>query len=314
MNRYYAVKNKNDGIRRESSSGGFFSAVAEYVISNGGIVYGASLNQDGTVRHIKVESMPELQKIRGSKYVQSDMGSILKNIKEEVNKGTLVLFSGTPCQCAAALKIVGNRNNFITADLICHGVSSPKLFKSYWDLLEKAQGKIRSFKFRDKQYPWIQQRWSVKYENNIYDSTSYPLKSYKEIYYKTYAHRECCFYCPFAKVDRDTDFTMGDFWGIGKYDESLMDDEGVSIVIVHTKNGHNIWGKLSQYLYFWEVSEKDCLQPQLCYPTKQFGSSISFWNDYLANESYEFVMKKYGWPTKMRLLKDQVKKLIKWFG
>ena len=311
MNSYYAVKNKKYKIRKESSSGGFFSAIAEWVITNSGIVYGASLDNNGRVFHIGVESISELEKIRGSKYVQSDLSGILNDVKLNVDLGRLVLFSGTPCQCAAALKIVGDRKNFITTDLICHGVSSPKLFKSYWDFLEKSHCKIRSYKFRDKKYPWVQQRWSVEYEDNTHDSSSYEMKSYKEIYYKTYAHRECCFYCPFTKVERATDFTMGDFWGIEKFDKSLVDDEGVSIVIVHTEAGHKIWSELSDYLYFWEVKEEDCLQPQLCYPTKRLNSSVQFWKDFLANEKYEVVMKKYGWPSKIRMLKNFVKRLIK---
>lgn len=309
-NLYYAVKNKNDLIREESASGGFFSIIAEYVLNKGGVVYGAKLENDGEVHHVRIESMENLCTIRGSKYVQSNMEGILKNIQEDVKSGYLVLFSGTPCQCAAAKAVLGERENLILVDLICHGVSSPKVFKAYWNMLERQNGKIEYFKFRDKEYSWIKQKWSVKYKNGKKDSISYEFRSYKEMYYKTILHRESCFKCPFTSVNRVTDFTMGDFWGIEKVDYGWLDEKGVSLVIVHSVKALEIWKELSEKILIREVKKEDCLQPQLCEPTKNLFPNSSFWNEFLKDNDYKRVMKKYGWPSRTRRLKDMVKKVL----
>ena len=311
MNRYYAVKNKDDIIRKESASGGFFTVIAEFVLNNGGYVYGASLCEDGKVQHIKIDNIENLYLLRGSKYVQSEMGKTLKLVKEDINNGYLVLFTGTPCQCAAVKAVLGDNDNIILADIICHGVSSPKAFQKYWKMLESEHGKIKAYKFRDKEFPWNQQRWSVEYSNKKKDTTSYELRSYKEMYYKTILHRESCYKCPFATVDRVTDFTMGDFWKIEEVDRTFYDDKGVSLVIIHTLKGMEVWDKVSSNILYIQVQKEDCFQPQLYMPTKELFPKSKFWKDFLENNEYKKVMKKYGWPKFSRRLKDLIKKYIK---
>ncbi len=310
MNLYYAVKNKDDLIRQQSASGGFFSIIAEYVLDKNGYVYGATLSC-GKVKHIRIDNVKDLELLRGSKYVQSDLKDILRQVQLDIRNETLVLFSGTPCQCAAVRSMIGNADNLILMDIVCHGVSSPKVFEEYWKMLEKNNGKIKKFNFRDKEYSWMQQQWSVEYIDNKKDATSYEMKSYKELYYKTILHRESCFECPFTSTERKTDFTIGDFWGIEKFNKEIIDDNGVSLVIVHSDHAKEIWEQVSDNIFCWKAEEKDCLQPQLCHPTRQLYKDTNFWDDFCSRNSYEKVMKKYGWPSLSRRLKDKIKKIIK---
>ncbi len=144
---------KSEALRRASSSGGVFSAICEKILSDGGIIFGAALNDDcKTVRHVKVETMDELGRLRGSKYVQSAIGDTYIEAREALKSGKKVLFSGTPCQIdGLRLFLKRDYENLITVEIICHGTPSPNLFTKYIKYMEaKLGGVIKKVSFRDE--------------------------------------------------------------------------------------------------------------------------------------------------------------------
>lgn len=153
----YAAWNKVNNILNESSSGGVFSAIASYILKNNGVVFGCSLEDNLVAKHIGIRNEVELYKLRGSKYVQSDTQDTFKQVRNILKEGKQVFYTGTPCQIAGLKSFLARPyDNLITADLICHGVPSPKVFKEYLNMLEKKHGgKVVYFKFRDKEkYGW----------------------------------------------------------------------------------------------------------------------------------------------------------------
>lgn len=239
----YGGWNKNPNIRDTSTSGGIFSAIAKYILDNNGIVCGAVYDKDLNVIHDIIDSIEDLSRINGSKYVQSDMKDTFKIVKQELLNGRLVLFSGTPCQVSGLNSFLGKEyDNLYTCDIICHGVPSPKVYKKYIsELEEKNNAKLISINFRDKVSGWRGYSLSAKFNNN----TSYTIKAKKTTYMKAFLDdidlRESCPTCKFAKLPRYVDFTLGDFWGVDNYYPELnKDNKGTSLILVHTDKGKKI--------------------------------------------------------------------------
>lgn len=149
----YGGWNNNDEIRKNSTSGGIFSAISKYVLDNNGLICGAIYDDNLKVIHEIVDNIENLKKINGSKYVQSDMKDNFKKIKKYLEDGKLVLFSGTPCQVSGLNSFLGKEyENLYTCDIVCHGVPSPKVFEKYKKELEKAKNsEIININFRDKE-------------------------------------------------------------------------------------------------------------------------------------------------------------------
>jgi len=214
----YASWHKDEKIRYESSSGGVFSALAASVIEENGIVYGAVYDSRMKVKHISINKKADIKKLRGSKYVQSYIGDTFTEIKEYLNAGKVVLFSGTPCQVAGLKNFIGtDHSNLITCDLLCKGVSSPGLFENYVNYLSrKIGGKISDVNFRDKKYGWgntstkiIFKDRSERYLKGIFNSFMFGFSIGLTI-------RNSCYHCKFTQINRVGDLTLGDFWGIYK--------------------------------------------------------------------------------------------------
>ncbi len=221
----------------QSSSGGAFSAFAEAIIAGDGIVYGAAYDENLRVHHIGVEDINGLQKLRGAKYVQSEIGDTFKEIKQHLRKDRQVLFVGTPCQVAGLYGFLGkDYESLLTADLICHGVPSPLVFKKYILSLEKQNKTVfRNINFRDKRHGW---------ENNSVVAISkakkeYHLKGMSNSFYNGFILniflRETCYECPFIGLPRTGDITFADFWGIKQSSKITPKeiDKGVSLLLVN---------------------------------------------------------------------------------
>ena len=241
----YAVWNKDDSIRAMSTSGGAFSAIARVVFDRGGVVFGAAFDSDFKhVRHVEAKSFDELAPIRGSKYVWSNPGVAYKSVVQCVNAGKLVLFSGTPCQCAAIRKIVGNSDLLITIDFVCHGTPRPEIFEAYMEELERRYGeRITKFEFRNKDAGW----------NFPHVSCGFSRGSYNRIlrndpYYLGFglniSLRSGCFHCPFVGLERVSDFTMADCWRVASDHPEWDDNKGTSLVLVNTPKVKGIWDEV----------------------------------------------------------------------
>lgn len=258
----YAAINPNEDIRICSSSGGIFTMLAENVINDNGVVFGASFDSEWHVRHEVITSVGELNKLRGSKYVQSDIGQTYLQAEKCLKNGFHVLFSGTPCQIAGLKSFLKkNYANLLTVDFICHGVPSPGVWKWYVDkqiaAFKAAHGGssvlnsslnvsslLKDVKFRDKTDGWRKFRFVLTFaEASAEGKKSTVLSSLKDddgymvAFLNDICLRPSCYSCSFKSGKSCSDLTIADFWGISKFNIGMDDDKGTSLVLVNSKQG-----------------------------------------------------------------------------
>lgn len=243
----YLFQNKNEVVRAKSTSGGFYTAIGKYVIENNGIVYGASYDEDFKVLHTCAKTLEELGKFRKSKYVQSDLNDIFKEIKKHLDNNILVCFSGTPCQ-VAGLKSYLNKDydNLILVDIMCHSVPSPLYFEKYKEYILKKMGatKITGIDFRDKRkYGYKYSMMTVETDNGIY-SEGIDTDPYLRAFFGDYSVRPSCFACKFKTMERVSDITIWDCFNINEIDKEFDDDKGTTRILVQSLKGEKLIKKL----------------------------------------------------------------------
>lgn len=240
----YGAYNVNEVIRKKSSSGGIFYSIAMEIIQHDGIVYGVGYDENFRVVHKAAKSEEELLGLLGSKYVQSDLGNTFEHIKEDLKKNKRVLFVGTPCQVSGLKRIVGDAENLFTIDLICHGVPSPMVWEEYVKELGK-QKKIDTLNFRDKSLGWNDFTLAIRYK----DGSSIVKQRWMEPFMKCFLRdiilRPSCYNCKVKGVERISDLTLADLWGIEELMPNIIDDRGVSLVIVQSERGQQFLAKLT---------------------------------------------------------------------
>lgn len=251
-----AAINKDEETRLNSSSGGVFTLFAKEIIKNGGIVFGAAFTDNfKSVEHIAVTKIEDLSKLRGSKYLQSQIRNSYKEAKDYLEKGLPVYFSGTPCQIAGLYAFLGkNYENLVTQDIICHGVPSPLVWKKYLEYREaKAGSKTHRIFFRHKKSGWKTYSMHFRFENG----TDYTKVLTEDLYMKGFLSnlflRPSCHNCSFKTVSRVADITLADFWGIEKTNLNMDDDKGTSLVLIHTNKGKKLLEQIHQHIYIEEV-------------------------------------------------------------
>lgn len=233
----------NMEIRLASSSGGMFTELALYTLNRGGVVFGAAYDDDLVVRHRMIDNEKDLDALRGSKYVQSQTGECYKQARDLLRQGRLVLYSGCPCQVAGLYAFLGRSfDNLLTVDLICHGTPSPALFKRYLD--ENYGSAVEDVKFRDK----LAYGWSTHMNAYLADGSVRREVCSRDPYYRMFlpclAMRPFCSRCKFTRLPRVADFSIGDWWGIEKYDPSLNDGNGTSLVLVNNERARAVFSEI----------------------------------------------------------------------
>lgn len=243
----YAATNIDKKIRISSSSGGVFSALALFILEQGGVVFGAAFTDDFKhVRHIGITSSKDLAKLRTSKYVQSEIGNSYKVAKKYLDQGRIVLFTGTPCQISGlVLFLKKDYNNLYTQDIVCHGVPSPKLWKKY---LEQENKDIKSINMRSKRYGWRYYSLRIEYCNQHIVHSSVQDNVFLRFFRSNVCLRESCYQCHFKKGNRLSDLTLGDYWGCEGLYPDLDDDTGMSSVLIRTQKGSVLFKKVSNSL------------------------------------------------------------------
>lgn len=235
----------DDTIREKSSSGGAFTVFAQYVIGNGGVVFGAAWTDDLFVKHKYIESMDDIDELRRSKYAQSETGDSFKQAKEFLDSGRQVLFVGTPCQIAGLNSFLGRKyDNLITMDFICYNAPSVYSIRKYLDD-NFGINEVRSVDFRIKRFGWICPVMKVTLKNNkdvLINSVNDP---FFKAYFNGYFARNACLNCRFADFPHQSDITLGDFWKIEQYDPSWNDNKGTSMLVVNNERAHNILTEIS---------------------------------------------------------------------
>ena len=251
----YMAKNINLTERKLSSSGGMFSVFANYIIENNGLVCGAAF--DGLkVKHIIVDNKKDLQKLRGSKYVQSDLGDCFLKIKQLLQAGQMVLFVGCPCQTAALRTYLKKdySNQLYLVDFICHGMLSQSLFDDYIKYLErKYKSRVVSFSFRDKTDGWIESGPKVKFENGKIKRWPLYEDTYMQGYFSAVCMKNSCYTCKYKNFHSGSDVTFADYWGCEILDPEFYDFYGVSAVVINNENGNLLFNNISNNIEYKAV-------------------------------------------------------------
>ena len=304
---------KNESTRRKSTSGGAFSAIAELVLeSSDSSVYGALYDDDWRVCHRGIDSLTGLDRLRQSKYVQSDLGSCYSEIRERLNHHEHVLFCGTPCQVdGLRLFLEKDYEKLLLVDFVCHGVTSPVIFKAYIRHLEKKHGShVRMFRFRDK--VTIGNVSSLGHTSIVFENSrtrSSECNLYLRAYINGLMQRASCEKCPYASRYRRSDITLGDFWGIEDIIPRLKDQfyKGISLILSNTKKGHAICGKLSERMclvqtelsYAFNGSNEQLEKPVQANKNKQLYSDVKKMGVQLAlvkaHGLRSLLLMYYGW-------------------
>jgi len=275
----YAVKHKDTVVRKNSTSGGGFTLLSDYVLDKCGVIYGAVYDKDFNVVHQRAETKQERDLMRGSKYVQSDMLKIFTSIENDLKANRLVLFTGTPCQvsCIKAY-LKKDYDNLITVDLLCHGVPSPKLWKEFLQILsKKAKSKIVEVNFRDKSTSYFRPKITIRFANG---KKIYGADSFYKIFITNKILRDSCHNCQFRSFERCSDFTLADFSGLEKFDSEFADSIGTSLMFVSTPKAKEIFENLKQNANYKLAKKEYCREDQITYPVQKNASSDKFWLDY----------------------------------
>ncbi len=262
----YAAYSNDESVLMQSSSGGIFTHLAECVLSEKGIVFGAAFAEKFTVVHCSVENIDELYKLQGSKYVQSEIGDTYRKIKTALDSKRKVLFTGTPCQCAGLRSFLGREyKDLIICDLICHGVNSPSVYLKYLNELEKKyNSKTEKVSFRNKTSGWKKFSVRIDFENGESYLSEFENDPFMLGFVKSkggFYLRESCFNCKFKGLDRGwSDITLGDCWGIEKINNGFLNENGVSLVMINTGKGRNTFQKIIPRLSVCAVSANDAVR------------------------------------------------------
>lgn len=292
----YACINKDEEIRLDSSSGGIFTLIAENTISESGVVFGACFNDKFELEHHFVETKEALSKLRGSKYLQSKIGNSYKQTKEFLDSGRKVLFTGTPCQIVGLQSYLGKSyNNLLTIDIICHGVPSPGVWSKYVEFRETEAGSLaQRIAFRRKNEGWKRFSVSFLFKNN----TEYRQNLQKDLYMRAFLKDVClrpsCYECEFKGLNRQSDITLADFWGIQNVLPKMDDDKGTSLVFINSNNGREIFNSISKKTDFKEVDINEAVKynPSAIRSVKKNSNRDYFFED-IEKLKFNQLVKKY---------------------
>ena len=277
----YAAWHLNDDVRAGSASGGVFSALANKVLSQHGIVFGAAFDKQLQLRHIGIETKAQLAALRGSKYIQSINGNSFQQAKESLKRGQPVLYTGTPCQIAGLYAYLQrDYEHLYTCDIFCHGVPSPKVFRKHLQNLEqKHHAQVINYRFRSKYFGWRPYGIHIEFsDGKVYNTTSM-LEPFTRGFLESLYLRPICSVCPYTSTTRTADVSIGDFWGIDKYLPELDDNKGISTVLVNTQKGREIFESCRSELFIQPCGLKQALQGALSNPSIPSSHRPAFFAD-----------------------------------
>lgn len=307
----YGARHKDMNEVETSRSGAAFIAISDYILEQGGDVYGAGYTDHFRVVHKRATTKEERDEFKGSKYVQSDMTGVFRQVKQDLRDGLTVLFSGTPCQTSGLNSYIGKRlrENLFLVDIVCHGVPSPYMWRDYIAYLEKKQGSpIVWVNFRDKQkYGWAAHHETFKFKMGG------GKMSFTYLFYKHIMFRKSCRNCHFTNTKRPSDITIADFWGWEKTNPNFnADNKGCSLVLLNTEKGRKLFEAVHDRLNTMPAKLEDCLQPNMMHPSEIHPRREKFEEEY-AKKGFKYVYFKYGeegWRYKLRILLRRIKRCI----
>lgn len=314
----FACKNQNRSVRQSSSSGGVFTALAAQCLREGGVVFGAALQPNGQVEHIAVITEDELSRLRGSKYVQSNMGDCFQKAKAFLEEGRFVLFSGTPCQLYGLSCFLGKTyENLLTVDTVCMGVPSPGVWNSYRLAREKSVGgHLIAAHFRDKRSGWKNYSMHLAFENGAEYSALRLKDPYLSCFLKRLDLRPSCHDCRFKGTARQSDLTLGDYWGIESLYPDWDDEQGISLVLVNTPNGSHWFTRSSHELEFRSAPLEHAIKthPSLVCSMEANPKRAAFFAAIEQKKDILPILTRYGSPTIVETIRSIAGKLLRKLG
>lgn len=288
---FYAVWNRQDEARLSSSSGGVFRVLAEDVLVDGGVVYGAAFDVHNRLRYVRAESADALVPLTGSKYVQSEIGTAFCQVRADLKNGRRVLFTGTPCQVAGLYAFLGGDDaNLLTADVLCHGVPSPAVFERYLESL--GVGEKCRIEFRNKDNGW--KKYEVVVGDRVHET--FRANAYMKGFLSNLYLRPSCASCRFVGCRRPGDLTLGDFWGAGNFRKRYDDDKGTSLVLLNSPKARSIFQTLQDKFSLAEQVPSDSavpFNPSLVHASKPDARRAAFFDDFEAGKSWEELAASY---------------------
>ena len=308
----FAVKHKDEFTRANSRSGGIFTAISDQFL-NGGVVYGCIMGTQYKAVHIRATTKEQRDLMRGSKYIQSDIGDSFKNIKTDLENGYNVLFSGVPCQVAGLRNYLRkDYDNLVCIDILCHGVPSPKVWKTFVEWNEKKNDALAKIvNFRDKsEVGWRDHVESLTFEDGKKISSSV----YTNIFYGHNSLRKSCYHCPFKNLNRVGDISIADYWGIENNVPEFDDNKGVSLVLINTDKGMKYFENAKSVVDWKATSIETSMQNALRISYPEPETRDQFWKDF-ESKDFTYIAKKYGgltplWRKAARKAKRIVKKVL----
>ena len=288
----YGARHKNPAEVETSRSGAAFIALSDVALRAGGVVYGAGYADHFRVVHKRATTAEERDEFKGSKYVQSDLRGVFRQVKKDLQNGLTVMFAGTPCQTSGLASYIGKRlrENLYLVDVVCHCVPSPYIWRDFIDYIEKKHGdKVCWVNFRDKQkYGWAAHCETFKFVNGG------GKMEFTFLFYRHIIFRHSCGKCHFTNTVRPSDITLADFWGWERTKPDFnKDDKGVSLLLINTEKGRRLFELAKKDLNVFPAKLEDCLQPNLVHPTRVHPARMKFEKLY-AKKGFVAAMKRYG--------------------
>lgn len=311
----YAAVHKDTEVLAKSTSGGAFTAIADAIFAQGGIVYGAAMLDDMQVKHIRTTGKDDFEGLRSSKYLQSDTGTTYQMVEQDLKQGKFVLYSGTPCQIDGLKNFLGkDYETLYTVDIVCHGVGSQAYFDKYMDFARERYGKIKALRFRSKEYAG----WSCGGVVVVVDSSDclkkIPYRDFDNYYYSYFLsgdiYRKSCYSCKYANTNRVGDFTLGDYWGVEALNLPLQTENGCSLLLVNNQHAMQLLDEIESLDRVETTVEQAAhCNKQLNAPSKLMDSRQNRIGEY-ESMSGQQIQKEYLKNHRKTVVKGQLKALI----
>ena len=311
----YAAVHKDDEVLAKSTSGGAFTAIADAIFAQGGIVYGAAMRDGMQVKHIRTSGKDDFEGLRSSKYLQSDTGTTYQMVEQDLKQGKTVLYSGTPCQIDGLKNFLRkDYENLYTADIVCHGVGSQAYFDKYMDYARERYGKIKALRFRSKEYAG----WSCGGGVVVVDSSDclkiIPYRDFVNYYYSYFLsgdiYRKSCYSCKYANTNRVGDFTLGDYWGVEALNLPLQTENGCSLLLVNNQHAMQLLDEIESLDRVETTVEQAAhCNKQLNAPSKLMDSRQNRIGEY-ESMSGQQIQKEYLKNHRKTVVKGQLKALM----
>ena len=311
----YAAVHKDTEVLAKSTSGGAFTAIADAIFAQGGIVYGAAMLDDMQVKHIRTTGKDDFEGLRSSKYLQSDTGTTYQMVEQDLKQGKFVLYSGTPCQIDGLKNFLGkDYETLYTVDIVCHGVGSQAYFDKYMDFARERYGKIKALRFRSKEYAG----WSCGGVVVVVDSSDclkkIPYRDFDNYYYSYFLsgdiYRKSCYSCKYANTNRVGDFTLGDYWGVEALNLPLQTENGCSLLLVNNQHAMQLLDEIESLDRVETTVEQAAhCNKQLNAPSKLMDSRQNRIGEY-ESLSGQQIQKEYLKNHRKTVVKGQLKALM----